>query len=85
MREITNIKQSYDRLCAYKHYSPYVMMPRYGTSIVIPNGDEFLAVSIALQCLYIAFMYVNLFQSNKIDIQDITQKYSKLTDFYRIN
>lgn len=83
--EITNIKQSYDRLCAYKHYSPYVMMPRYGTKMNIPNGDEFLAISIALQCLYIAFIYVNLYQSNKIDIQDITNKYTKLVDFITSN
>ena len=79
--EITNIKHSYDRFCAYKHYAPYVMMPRYGTSMNIPNCDEFLAISISLQCLYITFMYVNLYQFNKTDIQDITQKYSRLTDF----
>ena len=79
--EILNIKQSYDRLCAYKHYSPYVMMPRYGTNANIPNCDEFLAISIALQCLYIAFMYVNFYQTNKTDIDDITKKYSRLTDF----
>lgn len=30
---------------------------------------------------YITFMYVNLYQFNKTDIQDITQKYSRLTDF----
>ena len=79
--EITNIKHSYDRFCAYKHYAPYVMMPRYGTSMNIPNCDEFLAISISLQCLYITFMYVNLYQFNKTDIQDITHKYSRLTDF----
>lgn len=79
--EITNIKHSYDRFCAYKHYAPYVMMPRYGTNMNIPNCDEFLAISISLQCLYITFMYVNLYQFNKTDIQDITQKYSRLTDF----
>lgn len=50
----------------------------------IPNYDEFLAISISLQCLYITFMYVNLYQFNKTDIQDITQKYSRLTDFFPI-
>lgn len=80
--EIANIKHSYDKFCAYKHYAPYVMMPRYGTSMNIPNRDEFLAISISLQCLYITFMYVNLYQLNKTDIQDITQKYSRLTAFY---
>ena len=58
------------------------MMPRYGTSMNIPNCDKFLAISISLQCLYITFMYVNLYQLNKTDIQDITQKYSRLTAFY---
>lgn len=79
--EITNIKHSYDRFCAYKHYAPYVMMPRYGTSMNIPNCDEFLAISISLQCLYITFMYVNLYQFNKTDIQDITQKTAGLQIF----
>ena len=83
--EITNIKQSYDRLCAYKHYSPYVMMPRYGGKTVKETPDQFIAIIIALQSLYIVFWYVNLYQCNKIDIQDITNKYNRFLSFITSN
>lgn len=79
--EISNIKQSYDRLCAYKHYSPYVMMPRYGGKNVKETPDQFIAITIALQSLYTALVYVNLCQNNKIDIQDITNKYNRFLNF----
>lgn len=76
---IANTKHLYNRLCAYKHYSPFVMLPRYGGKITrMETTDEFLAISAALQSLYLAFLYVNQYQINKIDITDITEKYQKL-------
>ena len=78
-QEIANTKHLYNRLCAYKHYSPFVMLPRYGGKITrMETTDEFLAISAALQSLYLAFLYVNQYQINKIDITDITEKYQKL-------
>lgn len=76
--EIASIKHAYNIFCAYKHYSPYVILPRYGTNIIIENADEFLAISTALQCLYIAFLYLNQFQPQKINIEDITKRYTKV-------
>ena len=72
---IASIKTTYDRLCAYKHYSPYVMLPRFGTKLKIANHDEILALNSALQCLYSAFLYVNAYQPNPTNIDDITAKY----------
>lgn len=64
-----------------KHYSPYVMMPRYGGKNVKETPDQFIAITIALQSLYTALVYVNLCQNNKIDIQDITNKYNRFLNF----
>lgn len=82
-QEIDNIKHQYNRLCAYKHYSPYVMLPRYGGKTAIETPDEFLAISIALQSLYIAFDYTNQYQDNKIDITDIAKKYQRLLNIFK--
>lgn len=81
VKGVDNIKQMYDLLCAYKHYSPLIMLPRFGTKLQIPNFDEELAVSSALQSLYIAFMLVNALQSQKVDIDDITKKYHHIEGF----
>lgn len=77
-QEISNIKFMYDRLCSYKHYSPYVILPRYGMNCVKYNPDEFIALSITLQALYISFIYVNQNQPESINIDDITQQYNKI-------
>ncbi len=80
---INNIKQMYNELCAYKHYSPFVMLPRYGGKLGVKTPDEFIAVSAALQSLYISFLYVNQYQINKINIDNISKKYQAL--FKRLN
>ncbi len=75
---IANIKNMYDKLCAYKHYSPYIMLPRFGTKMKIPNFDEKFAILSALQCLYSTFLYVNMLQPYQENIDDITEKYKHI-------
>lgn len=76
--EIEHINSMYRTLCAYKHYSPYVMLPRYGEKSLIETPDKFIAISGALQSLYMTFLAVNRYQTKKFDIDSITKKYQVL-------
>lgn len=81
VKGVDNIKQMYDLLCAYKHYSPLIMLPRFGTKMRIANFDKELAVSSALQSLYVAFALVNGLQPHQENIDDITEKYKHIKGF----
>lgn len=74
-QDIINIKHLYNRLCAYKHYSPYVMLSRYGEKTALETSDDFIAISTVLESLYLTLLLVNQYQNDKIDISDISQKY----------
>lgn len=78
-REIANLDYLYHRFCSYKHCSPYVMLPRYVSTIPVEElPDAFLAITVAFQCLYICCLLVNEYQPSPIDIGDIASDYEKV-------
>ena len=71
---IRNLHTIYKELCAYKHYSPYVILPTYGILPKPKDRESFISIINAAQVLFIALFLVSKYQ--KLDINKIAQKYN---------
>lgn len=73
---IQNIYALYKELCAYKHYSPYVILPTYGVLSKTNDREEFISIVNAAAVLFITLFLASKYQ--QLDISEIAQKYNNL-------
>ena len=77
--EINFAVSLYKELCAYKHYSPYVILPTYGVLSKPNDREEFISIVNAAEVLFIALFLASKYQ--QLDISKIAQKYNNLFNF----
>lgn len=73
---IQNIYALYKELCAYKHYSPYVILPTYSILSQMSDRESFISIINTAQVLFISLFLTSKYQ--QFNIREIAQKYNNL-------
>lgn len=73
---VKNMYILYKELCAYKHYSPYVILPTYDILPKTENRESFISITNAAQVLFISLFLTSKYQ--QFNIREVAQKYNNL-------